>query len=190
MIRGLSLFFICSKREWIIETGSKGTVHLKSRPGEHPSEHQIAPEDLMTRKNKGHYAKKHPPDRKIDQKIVEALKEYISGGKISCAAAFRIVRDTKVSPSEVGFVIDVLEISIAKCQLGLFGYRPRKKIVRPANSVSSALEDAIRQALVKNRLSCAAAWEIAENFGLGKMEVTSACEALRLKISSCQLGAF
>lgn len=144
----------------------------------------------MTRKNKGHYAKKHPSDRRIDQKIVEAVKEHISGGKISCAAAFKIASDLKVSPDEVGFTIDSLEIPITKCQLGLFGHDPYKKIVKPADSIASGLEDAIRQAQVNDRLSCAASWEIAERFGLGKMEVTSACEALSVKISSCQLGTF
>ena len=144
----------------------------------------------MTHKNKGHYAKKHPSDRNIDQKIAAAVKKHILENKIPCAAAFKIVSDLKVSPKEVGFTIDSLEIPITKCQLGLFGYHPYKNIVKPADSISSALEDAIRQALVNDRLSCAAAWEIAERFGLGKMEVTSACEGLRVKISSCQLGTF
>jgi len=144
----------------------------------------------MTRKDKGRYAKKHPSDRKIDRTVAEAAKERILEGKISCAAAFQIVSDLKVSPAEVGFTIDCLEIPITGCQLGLFGYNPQKKTVNPADSVSSTLEEAIRQALVWDRLPCVAAWEIGERFGLGKMEVTSACEALKVKISSCQLGTF
>jgi len=144
----------------------------------------------MTRENKGHYAKKHPSDRKMDENIAEAVKKRISGGKISCAAAFKIVSDLKVPPAEVGFTIDSLEIPITKCQLGLFGYNPQKKFIKPADSIPSTLEEAIHQALVNSRLSCAAAWDIAERFGLGKMEVTSACEALGVKISSCQLGSF
>jgi hypothetical protein len=144
----------------------------------------------MTRKEKGRYAKKHPSDRKIDQKVAEAVKGRISEDKISCAAAFGIVSDLGVSPLEVGFTIDVLEIPVTKCQLGLFGYDPEKKSIKPAVSVESTLEDAIRKALVNDRLPCAAAWDIAERFGLGKMDVTAACEALKVKISSCQLGTF
>jgi len=144
----------------------------------------------MARKDKGHYAKKHPSDRKIDQKVAEAVQDRVSEGKISCAAAFKIASDHEVSPLQVGFTIDVLEIPLTKCQLGLFGYNPRKGFVKPADSVSSSLEDAIRQALVNDRLSCAAAWEIAERLGMGKMDVTAACEALRVKIASCQLGSF
>jgi hypothetical protein len=81
----------------------------------------------MARKDKGHYAKKHPSDREIDQKVAEAVKGRISEEEISCAAAFKIVSDLEVSPLEVGFTIDVLEIPVTKCQLGLFGYNPQKK---------------------------------------------------------------
>jgi len=144
----------------------------------------------MTSKDKGHYAKKHPPDREIDEKVADAVKGQILEGEISCAAAFKIVSDLEVSPLEVGFTIDVLEIPINKCQLGLFGYKPGRKFAKRAESVSSELEDAIRQALVNNQLGCAAAWEIADRFGLGKMDVASACEALEIKIASCQLGSF
>ena len=45
----------------------------------------------MARKDKGHYAKKHPSDRKIDQKVGGAVKDRVSKGEISCAAAFKIV---------------------------------------------------------------------------------------------------
>ena len=144
----------------------------------------------MTHDDKGHYAKKHPSGRSIDQKIAGALNAGISDHKVPCATAFKIANDLEVSPEEVGFTIDSLEISITKCQLGLFGYHPDKKIVTPADSVSSTLEDAIRQALINDRLSCAAAWEIAERLGLSKMQIASACETLGVKISSCQLGAF
>ena len=144
----------------------------------------------MTSKDKGHYAKKHSPDRKIDQKVADAVKGRILEGEISCAAAFKIAGDLEVSPLEVGFTIDVLEIPINKCQLGLFGYKPGRKFAKPAESVSSELEDAIRQALVNNKLACATAWEIADKFGIGKMDVTSACETLEIKIAPCQLGTF
>lgn len=151
---------------------------------------KIFGENTMTSKNKGNYAKKHPSDRKADPNIAEAVKKRVTDGKISCAAAFGIVKESKGSPAEVGFTIDTLEIPIIKCQLGLFGYHPQRVIVKPADSVPSALEDAIRQALVNGRLPCAAAWQIADRLGLRKMQVSSACERLKIKISSCQLGSF
>lgn len=154
------------------------------------AENQIFGVDLMTREDKGHYAKKHPSGSKIDQELAEAVQDRTVKGEIPCAVAFKIVNDLEVSPREVGFTIDLLEIPVTKCQLGLFGYGPRKGFVKPAESVSPGLEDAIRKALVNDRLSCAAAWEIAKRLGIGKMDVTAACEALKIKIASCQLGTF
>jgi hypothetical protein len=144
----------------------------------------------MTHKDRGHYAAKHPPDRSTDQRIVDALTSAVSDNTIPCAAAFGVATDLNSSTEEVGFTIDSLEYTITKCQLGLFGYGPEKKKVKPADSVSSALEDAIRNALINDRLPCAAAWGIAETHGLGKLSVSSACETLGIKISPCQLGAF
>ena len=144
----------------------------------------------MTHLDRGHYAKKHPFDRKIDQKIAGAVKEHTSNGEISCASAFSIVKEFDISPEEVGFTIDSLEITLAKCQLGLYGYGPHRKIITPANAVSPELEEAIRESLVNDRLPCIAAWEIASRLEVRKMQVSSACEALKVKIASCQLGAF
>jgi len=144
----------------------------------------------MTHKERGHFANKHAPDRKVDDRIVKIVKERGSNEEIPCAVAFDIANDLQVSPEEVGFTIDSLEIHIVKCQLGLHGYPPDRKKVKPADSVSSELEKAIREALVDDRLPCAFAWEIAKESGLSKMDVSSACEALKIKISSCQLGTF
>ena len=144
----------------------------------------------MTHEDRGHYAKKHPPGLKVNSNIAEAVKEEALKGGISCAAAFKIVRDMDISPNEVGFTIDSLEIKITKCQLGLYGYGPGKRSIKPMEEVSKGLEEAIKRSLLDGRLSCEAVWELAERFDIGKMDVTSACEALKIKISSCQLGAF
>jgi hypothetical protein len=83
-----------------------------------------------------------------------------------------------------------LGAKVVKCQLGLYGYKPNKRIVKPAEAVSPDLEKAVRDALQNGRLPCAAAWEVAERLGLRKMEVSAACETLGIKISACQLGSF
>jgi len=136
------------------------------------------------------FAKKHPPDRKVDARVAEAVKTRAREGEIPCAVAFSIAEETGVPPEEVGFTMDMLGIRAVKCQLGLYGYTPNKRIVKPAERVEPDLEKAIRGALIGGRLPCAAAWELAERFGLRKMEVSSACESLGIKISSCQLGSF
>ncbi|MCP4667668.1 MAG: hypothetical protein GY849_15035 [Deltaproteobacteria bacterium] len=144
----------------------------------------------MKRGDKGHYSKKHPPGRRSDPQIAQAVKQKSAKGEISCATAFGISRDLAVDPAEVGFAMDSLELRIVKCQLGLFGYRPEKRIVKPAERVKQTLEAAIRRSLVDARLPCRAAWDIAKKEKIGKIEVASACEALKIRISACQLGAF
>ena len=144
----------------------------------------------MTHSDKGHFARKHLPDRKANPEIVNAAKSCVSEGTISCAVAFNIASELNVSPEEVGFTLDFMEIPIRKCQLGLHGYEPKRKILEPADKVSIELESMIREKLVNGRLSCASAWHIAKRLGLRKMEVSSACEALKIKISACQLGTF
>ena len=122
--------------------------------------------------------------------IAEAVKKEITDDKISCTAAFKVAGRLKVTPGEVGVTIDLLEIPIIKCQLGLFGYGPPDKAVTAAETVSPALEEAIQASLVKEKLPCLSAWEIAVKFKMAKREITSACENLRIKIVSCQLGTF
>ncbi|MFH1491532.1 MAG: hypothetical protein ABII06_21695 [Pseudomonadota bacterium] len=144
----------------------------------------------MTREDKGHYALKHSPDRKPDQQIIDAVKKRISDGTLSCAEAFSIAEELNTLPEEIGVTLDLLEIRIVKCQLGLHGYKTHGKKLDPVETVAPELEEAVRKGLVNDRLPCASAWKISGELGLGKMEVSSACEALKVKISSCQLGAF
>jgi hypothetical protein len=144
----------------------------------------------MTHEDRGHYAKKHSPDLKVQPEIAEVLNNKASNRKISCAVAHKIARDLNVSPAEVGLTTDILEIRIVKCQLGLHGYYPEKRIVKPAETVSRTLEKAIRNSLLDGKLKCAPAWDIAKSLKIARMDVSAACEALKIKISSCQLGAF
>jgi hypothetical protein len=122
--------------------------------------------------------------------IVEAVQRGLSEGKLSCPGAFRIASRLKVRPKEVGITLDLLEISLMKCQLGLFGYGVADKNIQASETVPPTVEAAIRGALVKGRLSCSSVWEIARRLKMGRKRIASACEALKIKISSCQLGAF
>jgi hypothetical protein len=144
----------------------------------------------MTHEDKGKYAAKHSPDARPDPEIAADIQDKAKEGKISCGACFRIVEDRNVPPSRVGRNVDLLEFRIIQCQLGLFGYFPEKKIVEPAQVVSPALRDAIHGALVGAKIPCAEAWRIAKDFGLSKINVSAACEALKIKVHPCQLGAF
>jgi len=144
----------------------------------------------MTHEDEGHYAKKHPPGIKLAAKMAEKIRLRAPEGKISCISAFKIAQELSVQPSEIGRAADLLEIRITKCQLGLFGYESPKRIIKPATSVDQNLEKAIQEGLVNNCLPCATIFAIAKQFGIPRMAVSSACEGLKIKISSCQLGTF
>lgn len=144
----------------------------------------------MTHKDAGDYSKKHGPDEAPDAALAKAVTEAGRGGEIGCAQVFSVASEQGVSPAEAGKTVDLLKLKLVKCQLGLFGYPPGKSIVKPAAQVSPELESAIRNRLVAERLPCGHAWQIAEEMHLRKMDVSSAAEALGIRIKPCQLGAF
>jgi len=144
----------------------------------------------MTHRDAGDYSKKHGSGEKPDPAVAKAVTEAAEAGKIACAQVFEIASKTGVSPSEAGKTVDLLKIRLVKCQLGLFGYTPDKSIVKPAEEVSPELEASIQSRLANGRLPCIAAWELAKEFDLKKLDVSSAAEALGIKIKPCQLGAF
>ncbi len=144
----------------------------------------------MTHSDAGNYKAKHPSGVKVNEKIARAIEKKIIDGMITCADAEMIARALEVTIQDVGVAVDLMEIRINRCQLGLFGYSPEKVIVKPADSVPGELEKSLREALVNDRLPCASAWNIAAQFGVPRMGVSAACEALKIKVKPCQLGAF
>jgi hypothetical protein len=144
----------------------------------------------MTHKDGGHYKSKHPSAGKVQKDLADALLSKAMDGTISCIHAEHIAAELKLTMGEVGVAVDLMEIRINKCQLGLFGYGPKKMAVKPADTVAPDLEEAIRRSLVNGRIPCLSSWELAEQFGIKKMDVSAACEALKIKVKPCQLGAF
>lgn len=125
-----------------------------------------------------------------NQELINALRKGADKGELACAVAFRIADEQKAAPISIGKAMDIEEIDIVKCQLGLFGYKPEKKIVRPAESVSNELKQEINAWLTEGKLSCENAWAVAKKLKLSKMDVAAACETMGIKIKQCQLGAF
>ncbi len=144
----------------------------------------------MTHEDAGHYAAKHPPKTELKPEVEKKIREKLQGDTITCAAAHAVASDLAIAPADVGVALDLMEARIEKCQMGLFGYSPEKCIVKPAPEVVPQLRKAIEQALVDNRLPCLAAWDSAKKLGIAKMDVAAACEALKIKICTCQIGAF
>ena len=145
----------------------------------------------MTHADKGRYAAKHAPGMVPEEKIAAAVKTSVKEGKLACADAERISAELGTTMADVGRTVDLLEIRINRCQLGLFGYDgPGGRIVQRDDSVPPEIEKAIRSRLAGGRLPCAAAWTIAAEGKIPRMKVSSACEFLKIKIKPCQLGAF
>ena len=125
-----------------------------------------------------------------NQEVIEALRAASTDGELACALAFKVGAAHNTAPADIGKALDLEEISIVKCQLGLFGYKPDKKIVRPAESVSEEIKKEITAELDDGKLTCERAWAIAKKLKISKMDVAAACETLGVKIKTCQLGAF
>ncbi|MEN6374373.1 MAG: hypothetical protein ABFD75_06250 [Smithella sp.] len=145
----------------------------------------------MSRKKGESFASKHAGKGvKIDEEISAAIQSKAKNGEISCSNAMDIARKLNKGIDVVGVNIDLAELHINKCQLGLFGYTPESRIVKAASSVSPELEESMRRALQDGCLPCITVWEIADTQKIPRMEVASACEKLGIKIKPCQIGAF
>jgi hypothetical protein len=144
----------------------------------------------MKRQKGQKFSQKHGNQVAVDPSIKEKILARAKDSQLPCAVAFKLAEELHQPPEDIGKTADMLEVELVKCQLGLFGYKPDKKIVKPKLPVDPQLEDAIRKALVHGNLSCRGAWDIASDLGVSKMSVSAACEALSVKIKPCQLGAF
>jgi hypothetical protein len=147
----------------------------------------------MTHKDSGKYAAKHPSGTKINDKIAVAVRDKTKDGRLSCAAGEKISRDLGVKISEVGVTADLLEIKINKCQLGLFGYGEKPNLGKDISAkgpVSEELKKALEGAVKNGEITCAVLWMTADRLGATRKAAASACDALKIKIRMCQLGAF
>ena len=144
----------------------------------------------MTHADKGKYAQKHSQEIKVEDSLKQEVQQAAKENNVACKVAEEIAGRKEVALDDVGIALDILNINITECQLGLFGYKPQKKIVQPAREVAPDLKQAINNALSDGRLSCAASWAIAKQLNLSRMKVSAACEALQIRIKPCQLGAF
>jgi hypothetical protein len=144
----------------------------------------------VTHKDAGKYSAKHPAGTRPDPVLAAAVEEVVEDGRIVCAVAHDLAEDLGIAPAEIGKTIDLLEYRISKCQLGLFGYQPDTKIVKPAETVSEELRQRLQNSAAGEQIPCTACWEIAKALGMQKIAVAAACQTLGLKVKPCQLGAF
>jgi len=134
-------------------------------------------------------------DAKIEKEnnpiFEEAIAHHAEDGEISCAGAMQIATELGESKLTVGRMLDQMGIHLGKCQLGLFGcIHPENRVVQTAPTVSPELEAEIREALQGECLPCAMAWRIAQGRKIPPVDVSAACECLKIRVKPCQFGAF
>lgn len=52
--------------------------------------------------------------------LEKKIRESLVGGKLPCAVAFKIAKELKVAPKDIGQAANEMEIKICACQLGCF----------------------------------------------------------------------
>jgi hypothetical protein len=56
----------------------------------------------------------------VEDKLEEKIKSSLVDGRLPCAVAFKIAKELKVSPRDVGDAANRLSVKISSCQLGCF----------------------------------------------------------------------
>jgi hypothetical protein len=59
-------------------------------------------------------------DYPVEDKLEEKIKSSLVDGQLPCAVAFKIAKEMKVSPRDVGDAADRLSVKLSSCQLGCF----------------------------------------------------------------------
>jgi len=143
----------------------------------------------MGHQDRGHYAKKHP-GAQLNQTLAQAILQASSNGMLACASAHRLAKAQNCLPKEIGIQAGLLELRIAQCQLGLFGYAQGKKNFNPDAGITPELKDRIFDAQYSGRIECKTCWDIAKEFKISRLNMGSVCERLEIRIKPCQLGVF
>jgi hypothetical protein len=126
----------------------------------------------------------------MKQQVAAQIQESLTEGKLPCPSAFKVARRLEFSPQQVGEVVDELGIKISRCQLGLFGYGARGKLLETVQEVGKELQARIRDGVVEGELPCVTAWDIAGELTMKRIDVANAAESLGIRIAQCQLGCF
>ena len=141
--------------------------------------------------DEGNYKGKHPEGSTPDENVRKVLETKIKNERISCSAAHQAAAEASVSPAEIGIVLDLLEVRINGCQLGLFGHKGDKgkaELKMPENP--EKLISAVLTASQDGAIGCAELWAAAAESGFSRHEAAAVCDGHKIKIGRCQLGAF
>jgi len=56
----------------------------------------------------------------VENELEKKIKSSLVDGKLPCAVAFKIAKELKVSPRDVGEAANRSSVKISRCQLGCF----------------------------------------------------------------------
>jgi hypothetical protein len=56
----------------------------------------------------------------VENELERRIKSSLVNGRLPCAVAFKIAKELKVSPRDVGGAANKLSVKISGCQLGCF----------------------------------------------------------------------
>ena len=56
----------------------------------------------------------------MDAELKKKISESLVNGKLPCPVAFKLAKEFKVGPSEIGAACNELSIKVSGCQLGCF----------------------------------------------------------------------
>jgi hypothetical protein len=130
----------------------------------------------------------------VKEEIKAKIKGSLVNGQLPCTVAHVIAYELGVKPLQVGQTASEIKVAISLCHLGCFGYGPKaegkSKILRPTAKKDEKLMERLRSTVVEGSIPCIRLWQIAAEFGLERLAVSNAAEALGLRIRPCQLGCF
>lgn len=122
--------------------------------------------------------------------LEEKLTSLLVGGKLPCPMAFKVARDLKIAPREVGEKADELGIRIIDCQLGCFGAKKATHDDLKGAALDENVAGLVQAAQVQGQMNCEAAWGIAQQLKVSRKKVGDTATQMKVRLVDCQLGCF
>ena len=125
-----------------------------------------------------------------DQALVEEINASLTEGRLPCPMAFKAARKLSIIPRTVGDKADELGIKVSNCQLGCFGKEKATHEELIDMQIAPAVAEAVNKSLVKGKIPCKTAWDIARKLKISRRKVGDTASKLDIRVFDCQLGCF
>ena len=122
----------------------------------------------------------------LEEKVTSCLMD----GHLPCASAFKIAKELKINPRDVGETADELGIRIAHCQLGCFAVEKATHPGLDDLEIATVLAEGLQAVMTNQQLPCSAAFEASKNFKISRKQIGDTATKLNIRLIDCQLGCF